>query len=258
MIINKWYYICLFLLLTVPYIQSQQTIDVGITINQPPLIMDNMTGIGPDLIHALNNVQNDYYFRIIEQPPKRGLINFNSGKISIMVLVNIDWSYDKTICKQSIPIIKVQDKYFTINDHNIHEDLINRVGIDKTSIVNGFHYSFTNFDTDLERLNRNFNLIVVKDEPSVINMVLKERAVFGVVSSLLLEYLSVTSPKEFSKLFIFKKSDTEYYRHFIVRNDAKITVEQLNIYLEELFSNGMINNINSKYGLNRVTKQFVP
>ncbi|TYT73561.1 amino acid ABC transporter substrate-binding protein [Desulfobotulus mexicanus] len=167
----------------------------------------------------------------------------------MVAMVNIAWGYDRNTVKASNDILEVKDKYFALRSKTEDQSYFQKVGIEPTVVVNGFTYRFCNFEKNQSVLREKYNTHTVRNEPTVIQMVLNERGNIGVSSTTTLGYFSVTHPEEYKKLLISEINDSVYHRHFIIRNDAVISPEIFNEYLQSIKNNGTFQTILKKYGL---------
>ncbi len=245
-------FIILFVLIVVNIpsnLSSQTVISIGMNTNQPPYSFEDETGLALDIINEINKMQSDFIFEISYLPPERAKQYLNNGKIDSLAMTNINWGYDANVCNATDNLIKVEDKYFSRKDVATNQNFFSGVGKKSTIVVNGFNYMFLDHEKDSIILQDKFNTIQVKDEPTVIKMILGKRGDIGVSSSTTLGYFSITNPDEYEQLLISEINDSEYYRYFLIRNDSKISVEQFNKYIAVLGNKGVIDKLFKKYGL---------
>lgn len=245
------------LLITVFVIQinAQKIINVAMATNQPPYTFTNGEGLVKDILNEFNRMQDDFNFVLQILPAERSRIYLNDSSID-MIFSNISWGYNREICVKSIDILNVKDKYFTHKDFSTNQDYFKKIGVVKTVVVNGFHYSFLNKIKDQRILKEDFNTITVTDEPTVIKIILHKRANIGISSSTTLDYFKKTNPGFYDKLLISDTNDTEYKRHFVLNKNSELDIQTLDNMLQSLIDNGKLIEILSGYGLENCFESY--
>lgn len=228
---------------------AQRVVTIGLTSNQPPYAFEDGTGLTNDIINEINKVQSDFKFIIKLLPAARLREYFINEKLDMSAMMNINWGYNDVSCSQTENLMKVQDKYFARKDVAQNQSFFSKIGRELTVGVLGFHYNYADSQTNYAILEEKSNTILVNSELTVIKMILAGRGKIGVVSSTTLDYYKLTNPDQYNKLLISDISDSEYYRYFLIHDNAEITVKMFNQYMNILKSSGMLKKIFNKYGL---------
>lgn len=243
-------YLLLFLFLS-NSLFSQTIVDICATVDQPPFSAGDKGFLIVDIVNALNNIQDKYSFNLSLLAANRNRELLNSGQLDILAMVNINWGYNKEVVDKSIDIIYVEDKYITLKSISQSQDYFNKIGKERTVVVNGFDYKFLNYEKDRKILEEKYNTTIVKDEISVIHMVLSNRGKIGVCSTTTLEYFKLIDPVNFNRLSISQSSDSRFFRHFVIHNHSPINVRDFNDLIFKLKSQGTLDKILKKYGLDK-------
>ena len=216
---------------------------------QLPITFEDGSGLSADIITALNEVQEDYYFLNKEVPAKRLIALMESGRIQVAAFHNINWGFDAAVFTRTRDIIQTKDVYVTLASYpKCNEYLDDPIAQSKVGVL-GFHYSFYRPEDVVEDYEETYNLNLVTDELKVLKMIEAQRAKIGIVSTLTLDYLEKTDP-QFRRLFVVSShTDGVYQRYFVLSKQAPITADQLDNYFVRLRDNGKMRTLLQKYGV---------
>ena len=117
--------------------------------------------------------------------------------------------------------------------------------------MNGYHYRFADFETDVDKLSARFNLSIVRTEEAAIKMTVTNRVEATIVSDTSLGWFLLRNPEYHSKILTSDKYDTAYSRHFLVKKNSFIKVSELNDILLSADEKGLLAPIYKKYGLTK-------
>jgi len=244
----------LFLLLTLMNescyaLASERTeIIVGMSTRPPFLDIYGKTGAGPEILQALNLVQEKFHFKFKEVATKRKQQSFQELWVDVSMWDNLDWGWKGYQVDASIPILEASDIFITKKSENSGQLFID-LEQQKIVIVNGYHYHFLGYETDVNKINEKFDVIQVRTEEAAIRMVESERATVAVVCDS--SYLWYIKRKNLDDT-VFDRApfvDASYTRHFVVPKSAPITVIELNEILKSAHDKGLLLPIYKRYGL---------
>jgi len=224
---------------------------VGMGIRPPFLSLSEQSGAGLDILNVMNTVQQQFLFIHKELPSKRRIQAFNEAWIDIMMWDNASSGWQECPLTASSPLVSSKDVYITFKEENRTQSFFDDLSKQRIVMVNGFHYKFADFETDIETLTNRFNLKLVRTEEAVIKMILAKRAEIGVVSETALNWFLIRYPQHYSNMFISEKYDTAYNRHFLVPENGIIEVDDINQILKLADSKGLLSPIYKKYGLTK-------
>jgi hypothetical protein len=231
-------------------VYAQTTVTIASpTSEQHPFVFNDGSGLAEDIIDLLNETQNKYKFQHILLPTKRLYKNMIEGKLDGTTFNNIDWGWEKNKVKKSNDLIQDQDVFLSLKSQNIEESYFDNIGKVKTVGVLGYFYTFTGFNDDQQLLKTKYNMALVKSEAKVADLLIKGRGKIGIMASTLLDFIKVNDNEKYNKLYISKRYDSKYTRHFLVYNDSPLSVAELNNYFKKLNSEGKLKQAFSKYGL---------
>lgn len=224
-------------------------ITVAGTVNQPPYVLKEGGGLSQDICDALNEIQGEYRFTFQPLPSTRARDQINRGQIDMIAMANIAWSYDQQVVSHSTNLLYVEDKFFALHRVAHDQSYFDKVGQEPTVVVNGFRYNFLNFESDQSTLRQQYNTSTVNDELGVMKMILNQYANIGVLSSISLRYHQSLYPAQAKELLISDKSDSQYYRHFLINKHAPISIDRFNNLIQQLSRSGKLQQVFARYNL---------
>lgn len=234
--------------------QSSERIDiiVGLSV-RPPFLEVPHHGAGPDILVALNKVQDKYNFTYQAIPSKRKVQAINEGWIDISMWDNVLWGWEKGTMQASVPLIDSKDVYIALAEKGRSQDFFDELTQRKLAFVSGYHYKIANFETNIDKLSSRFNLSIVQNEESAIYMVLAKRVEISIVSKTALDWFLIQNPVYQAKIIVSKTFDTQYSRHILATNNSLIEVSEVNHFLALADNKGLLAPIYKKYGLVKPT-----
>jgi len=244
--------------LTTLVVQSETIIKVG-GYEFPPFVntknMQGNHGATIDMIDSLNQIQSDYLFEYYPTSSKRRYMDFAAGRYDIIMFENIEWGWEGQLVEQSNVFMTGGEVYIAYNrqgrDQHFFDDIANKrmVGI------LGYHYGFANFNADESYLSEHFNVLLSTDHLRNIRLILANRpelAEIAVVTRSFLGKFLRDNPKHRENLLISDKFDQLYQHRILVRNNADISVDQVNELIMKLETDGSLDALRTRYGLERI------
>jgi len=198
----------------------------------------------------MNKVQKDYRFIYSPIPIKRRVRALYEGQVDIMMWDNPAWGWSNTkIIESSLPLASAADKYLALNTPANNQSIFEHLNNFRIAAVHGFHYTFTNFETDIEKLQKLFNLTLVRTEEESILMTLKGKTDISVASTIAINWFLLRNPQYRDKILVSNKSDSEYKRYFLTLATSPITTSELNNILKLAHNKNLLSPIYEKYGI---------
>ncbi|MBO6826291.1 MAG: hypothetical protein JJ879_08820 [Sneathiella sp.] len=225
-------------------VMAKTPVNVGLTSVMPPFVINDQQkhGLVYDLVDALNDLQSDYYFSTTLYPTKRLRAIYEDSRTHMVAFVDVRWGWEERGGKGSIPLTNGKDLFVKLREEREEEDG------GTLAAVRGFHYAFADYSA--EKLATNPNVTLVRDEESVLQLVLRERVSKGIVSAALLSWYSVHRPESHQRLLIdHDNPDHTYTRQFVVLPHSPVNLDVMNGYFKRLYGSGELQNLFAKYGL---------
>lgn len=215
---------------------------------RPPFLINKTQGMGPEIISALNLVQNKFNFELVLVPISRRKQSLEESWIDIIMWDNINWGWDKSNLTSSKPLLASKDIFITHSAKTKNQSYFNSFENKRICGVNGYHYKFMHFQTDYAYLKTLFDIVLVRTEEESIKMALLDRCDISVVSESALNWFLKLNPEHKNDIMSSERFDTQYTRHFLVPQYAPISVTEIDDILDKLKQLGLLAPIYQKYG----------
>nr|WP_020592438.1 ABC transporter substrate-binding protein [Kiloniella laminariae] len=227
-------------------------VQIGIT-HFPPFYVVNdgipHSGLGIDLITAMNDIQSGYHFSTVETSARRRHLMFQKGDYDVSLFDHLEWGWDSTQVEATRQYLQGGERYITLAGSDItpayFEDLTGK----KIGAILGYHYKFTNYETDPAALDQKFNISLVTRQMQILKMVLSKRVEIGVMTESFLEYYFQSHQDMRSVLLISEHYDQRYSFVGIARRKGPISAAKLEEILFSLFRDERYSWIAEKYGV---------
>jgi len=182
-------------------------------------------------------------------------MDFSAGRYDIIMFENIEWGWEGQPVEQSNVFMTGGEVYIAYNRQERDQHFFDDMASKRMVGILGYHYGFANFNADESYLSEHFNVLLSTDHLRNIRLILANRpelAEIAVVTrSFLGQYLS-DNPKHREKLLISDKLDQEYQHRILVRENAEISVNQVNELIIKLEDDGVMDKLKKKYGLESI------
>lgn len=205
------------------------------------------TGLLPQLIVALNQLQNDYQFVLVPTSIPRRFGDLQQGRIDMAIFENPKWGWEEiaytavdmgledaeVFVSQRLP--ERQQSYF--------DDLQDK----RLALFSGYHYAFADFNADTRYLAKKHNATLTYSHDSNLLMVLRGRADIALVTrSFLSDYL-LRNDGVGPKLLVSERVDQVYHHYALLRPQAPISAAAFARMLQGLRDNGQMLRIFDPY-----------
>ena len=205
------------------------------------------TGLLPQLVEALNALQNDYQFVLVPTSIPRRFNDFKEGRVDMAIFENPDWGW-KDIPHTLVDMGLEDAEIFVAQkkpdrDENYFKDLTGK----RLALYSGYHYEFANFNADPKYLADTYKATLTYSHDSNLLMVLRARADIALVTrSYLSDYL-LRNEKVGEQLLVSQRIDQVYHHYALIRPQAPITGEAFGKLLQGLRDNGQMLKIFDPY-----------
>lgn len=226
-------------------------VKVGSGPRPPFLNEENMSGAAPEILNAMNRVQNQFKFVLVSVPIKRRIQSLLDGWVDVVMWDNPAWGWHDDHLLKSVALVSSKDIFLALKkehrDQQFFVDLTNK----RLVAVHGYHYKFANFITELSQLSKLFDITLVRSEEITINMLLAKRAEVAVVSTIVLNWFLLRYPEFDDKFLVSERFDTQYERFFLVPKSSPIQPNEINEILAKADKQGLLSVIYQRYGLEK-------
>lgn len=209
------------------------------------------SGMTIDLIAALNQSQNTYYFEAIKIPPKRRYQFYKDGHYDVILYENKAWGWDGIDIDESKSYQKGGEVYVALNKPGRGQEYFDDFTGKRMMGILGFHYGFSGFNASEDHLMKHYYMHFSYDNLKNITLLLKERGDIAIITKAYLQRYLTNNPEHKSKLLISEKMDQEYQHAVLVRPGIRPSVDEINSMLETLYQSGVLTKLWKKYGIER-------
>ncbi|WP_095078718.1 ABC transporter substrate-binding protein [Pseudomonas sp. Irchel s3h17] len=205
------------------------------------------TGLLPQLVVALNQLQTDYQFILVPTSIPRRFGDFTQGRVDMAIFENPAWGW------QEIPHTTVdmglEDAEIFVaqrrpgREQTYFADLQGK----RLALFSGYHYAFANFNATPKFLADEYNATLTYSHDSNLLMVLRDRADIALVTrSYLFDYF-LRNEAVAQQLLASERIDQVYHHYALIRPTAPISGEAFGKLLQGLRDNGQMLKIFDPY-----------
>jgi polar amino acid transport system substrate-binding protein len=229
---------------------AQQVVKVG-GYDFPPFVdkRPGSTSLTLDLIAALNAFQKKYVFEFVETSSKRRFIHFDERRYDLIFFESVDWGWQGKDVEASDVIMQGGAVYITRADKHKDQRYFNEFKGKSIWGILGYHYGFANFNPDLEFLKKNFNAHMTTSQDGLIEAAVAGRADISVVVKEYLQVYLQKHPGVEKQILVSKKFDAVNRYTILVRKGVNPDVHEINKFLAEMESAGVLKKLWGKYNL---------
>ncbi|WP_448211561.1 substrate-binding periplasmic protein [Colwellia sp. MEBiC06753] len=215
---------------------------------RPPFLISTEQGMGPEILDALNIAQDKFNFELVPTPISRRGQSIKEGWVDIVMWDNIKWGWDISELGVSIPLLYSKDVFISHVSPEKSQDYFESFNNKQLCGVNGYHYRFLNYQTNIEDLLKQLEITLVRTEEESIKMALHKRCDISIASESAIAWFLTQYADYKNQLLVSDKFDTEYTRNFLIPSYAAISVEELNSIIKKANQLNLLTPIYQKYG----------
>lgn len=199
------------------------------------------SGISKTIVTILNDIQDNFEFKLFITTPNRRYQDFKHKKFQMMLFEDIAWGWkDKKLDRllnQSSIIMKGGEVFITVNDGKRDQHYFKNLKGKSIMGILGYHYKFADFISDPPSLKLNYNMTVVSNQENIINAVISKRFEVGIITKeYLIQYLR-QYPERSKNILISNFYDQTYRHRLLFRKDIKnITPKYVESLIKKLKS----------------------
>ncbi|MFJ2980805.1 MULTISPECIES: substrate-binding periplasmic protein [unclassified Pseudomonas] len=205
------------------------------------------TGLLPQLVEALNHLQQEYRFVLVPTSIQRRFGDFQQGRTDMAIFENPEWGWQQ-IPHQAVDMGLEDAEVFVAKkldgrDQHYFDDLAGK----RLALFNGYHYAFAAFNSAPNYLRKTYNATLTYSHDSNLLMVQAGRADIALVTRSYLSDFLVRNPASLSQLIPSTRIDQVYHHYALLRPDARISAQQFAALLRQLREAGELTRIFQPY-----------
>ncbi|PKM05508.1 MAG: amino acid ABC transporter substrate-binding protein [Gammaproteobacteria bacterium HGW-Gammaproteobacteria-6] len=240
------------LLVSLPALSDPVTVRVGGYLF-PPYMQSQAdgewSGLTPDVLQALNALQDDIHFELFPTSANRRYLDFANGQFDMMLFESPHWGWqDYPVYSVKGPVVG-REVFIAKTDGQLDQRYFHDLEGKRIALFSGYHYAFAGFNPDKNQLRERFSAIITFSHESNIQMVLRGRADLSIVSDAYLDNYLRTYPQYRSQLLVSDFADQSYDDFFLVRNGVRPYRDELEAYVRQLQESGRLGELMDRYRL---------
>jgi len=205
------------------------------------------TGLLPQLVEALNRLQQDYRFVLVPTSIQRRFGDFQQGRTDMAIFENPAWGWQQ-IPHHAVDMGLEDAEVFVAKQvDNRDQHYFDNLAGKRLALFNGYHYAFAGFNSDPNYLRKTYSATLTYSHDSNLLMVQAGRADIALVTRSYLSDFLVRNPASGSQLMASTRIDQVYHHYALLRPAAPISDQQLAALLRQLRDNGELARIFQPY-----------
>jgi ABC-type amino acid transport substrate-binding protein len=229
--------------LTAGQAAAEQVVTVGAAYFPPYVVKREQSlhpGLLPQLLDALNQLQDDY--RFINRPTAiaRRFADFKEGRNDMALFENPAWGWqgiDHHVVDMGLEDFEV---FVSRSDTGRGQGYFAELQGKRLALYNGYHYAFAGFNSTPDFLRKNFNATLTYSHDSNLLMVLHDRVDIAAVTRSFIDDFLQRHRKYVGQLLISQRIDQSYRHKALIRPGAAISPAEFTDMLERLRANGQL------------------
>jgi polar amino acid transport system substrate-binding protein len=255
MVLRALFLIALASFLALPgSLKAQQVVKVGGYYFSPYVEIDRAnvaTGLTLDFIQELNRSQKDFKFEFVATSPSRRYKDFEDGKFDAIFFETADWGWKQKGLPFEATKILVEggDLYIALKKPGRGQEFFSDFSKKRIAGILGFHFAFANFESDPKVLAAKFDIALVNDNASLVEMILKERRDIAMITDGYMLRLFKQFPEMKERILLSERYDQRHSLPLLLRKGGPVDIARMNGYLDAMERNGSLLKLMQTYGI---------
>lgn len=218
----------------------------------PPFLnADLKSGLTPDLIAALNAVQNDYYFKLTVVSNKRRYLGFERQRLDVAFFEMPEWGWEESQAQYDVTRIVATggERYVALKKTGRDQTYFDTIEEKNIGILFGYHYGFADYHAERDWLEAYYNVSIRHSYDRLLDLTLQQRIDAVVMNEAYLKMILQQKPELKEKLLISDLYDQKYQLPMLLNKQGILQKETLERYLDQLKAEGKLQAIFAQYDL---------
>ena len=210
------------------------------------------TGLLPQLLEALNTLQNDYRFVLVPMSIPRRFRDFAQGRVDVVMFENPAWGW------QGIPHTAIDmgledaELFVAKQQPNRQQSYFDDLSDKRLALFSGYHYAFSGFNPSPKFLAHTYKATMTYSHESNLLMVLRERVDIALITRSNLTELLSRNPQIKARVLVSERNDQIYHHYALLRPQSRLDGQQFARMLQGLRDNGQLKAIFAPYHIHVV------
>lgn len=205
------------------------------------------SGLLPEMVKALNKVQQQYHFVIVPTSLPRRYRDFQQNRVDMAIFENPDWGW------QDIPHVSVDlgledaEVFVAHRADGRDQSYFRNLEGKRLALFNGYHYAFAGFDADPQYLVQHYNATLTYSHDSNLMLVLRDRSDIALITRSYLSDFMARNPDSAGQFLVSERVDQVYHHYALLQPNGPISGEAFSRLLRLLRDNGEMARIFQPY-----------
>jgi ABC-type amino acid transport substrate-binding protein len=239
-------------LLIVQPLLAEQRIGVG-AYHFPPYVIKPESaspgGLLPELLVALNRLQDDYHFELVPTSVTRRYRDLQSGRFDLILFESPSWGWQGIEHRALDLQIEDAEVYVALGEVGRDQRYFDQLKGKRMALYSGYHYGFADFNSDQQFLAQHYNAVLTYSHDSNLAMILRGRADIAVITRSYLQLYQDRHPERGSALLVSQRADQVYQHHALFRLHAPLAPDRFSGLLQKLDEQGQLKPLLRRYHL---------
>ena len=218
----------------------------------PPFVNeDRKTGLTPQLLTLLNNLQQDYKFTltVVDPDDRYEALLSDRHDMILFEMPKWDWQDKMEDLLKSRVLMKGGEVYVARREPSITQAFFSEIKSKRIGVYEGYHYKFANYNSDKKWLRDNFRVSFANRHRSILDMVETSRVDIGVITLSFLKQYFAKNPEEISKFRVSNEFAQVYELRALIKEEANISVQKFEKLLSGLKKDFVLEEFLEKNGI---------
>ncbi|WP_339414289.1 substrate-binding periplasmic protein [Pseudomonas sp. EA_35y_Pfl2_R5] len=232
--------------------QAAEAVRVG-AYHFPPYVIkpesERPTGLLPELLQALNQLQSDYRFTLVATSTMRRYRDLQSGRFDLILFESPAWGWQDTEHTALDLHIEDAEVYVARQQPGRDERYFDELKGKRMALYSGYHYGFAGFSSDKQFLADEFDAVLTYSHDSNLIMLLRDRADVAVVTRSYLRAYQQRHPEQSSALLVSQRVDQVYQHQALFRPESVMQPQAFAELLKQLNRDKQLDKLLGRYHL---------
>ncbi len=215
------------------------------------------TGLLPQLLEALNQLQSDFHFVITPTSNARRFREFAQGRVDMVLFENPAWGWQGIAHDRVDMGLQDAEVFVAKRQPERQQSYFDDIASKRLALFNGYHYAFAGFNASPQYLSTAFQAILTYSHESNLMMVVRGRVDIALITRSHLADLLQHNAQAKGQVMVSDRTDYIYRHAALLRPHGPITPQAFAQMMEALRENGRLTEIFAPYNVAVVAQEPV-
>lgn len=213
------------------------------------------TGLLPQLLEALNQLQSDFHFVITPTSNARRFREFDQGRVDMVLFENPAWGWQDIAHNRVDMGLQDAEVFVAKRQPDRQQSYFDDVASKRLALFSGYHYAFAGFNASPQYLSTAFKATLTYSHESNLLMVMRGRVDVALITRSHLVDLLRRNAQAKAQVMVSDRTDYVYHHSALLRPNGPITSKAFAEMMGTLRENGQLKEIFAPYNVAVVTPE---